>query len=172
MNILEILTQLETTVKKGPKVMGRSMVDADQVAALVVELRDALPQDLEKAHEVLQQREGLLNQALAEASSIRAQAEQEMNQRIERSPDSAEAHKRAEDIVKAAEKRAQEVMGNADRQAKRVQADAESFAQERTRGADEYAHSVLLHLEEEISQLLGSVRKGIDAINQQREVRA
>lgn len=152
--------------------MGRSMVDADQVAALVSELRDALPQDLQKAQEVLQQREGLLNQALSEASRVRVQAEEEMQQRIERSPDSSEAHKHAEDIVKTAEKRAQELLGNAERQAKRVQTDAEAFAQERTKGADEYAHSILLHLEEEISQLLGSVRKGIDAINQQREVRA
>ncbi len=152
--------------------MGRSMVDADQVAALVGELREALPQDIQKAQEVLQQREGLLNQALSEASRVRVQAEEEMHQRIERSPDSAEAHKHAEDIVKSAEKRAQELIGNAERQAKRIQGDAESFAQERTKGADEYAHSILLHLEEEISQLLGSVRKGIDAINQQREVRA
>ena len=49
-NVYDILTQLEALITKGQKVpmVGKSMVDAGQLAALVSDLRQSLPQDLEK----------------------------------------------------------------------------------------------------------------------------
>ena len=173
-NVYDILTQLEALITKGQKVpiTGKSMVDTGQLAALVSELRQALPQDLQKAREVLQQREGLLNQSLEEASRIRSQAEEEMKSRIEHAEGSTEAHEHADKVLKDADRRSQETISNAERHARRMQADAEAFAQERTNGANEYSHTVMLQLEEEVSRVLGAVRKGIDTLAQQREVKS
>ena len=100
------------------------------------------------------------------------QAEEDSRQRIEQSESSQEARARAEQIVEEAEQRAKVIIANAERKVKKVKEDVETFANERTSGADQYAHGVLLRLEEEVSRVLGSIRKGIDTLDPEREVRA
>lgn len=174
--------------------MGKALVNTDHLTGLVSQLRTAIPKDIEEAQEILQQREGLINQALIEASRIRTQTESEMQARIEGVASSKEARTHAEKIIREArdqsnktikeaeelagqtiaraEQLAQQSITEAERQSKRTRDDAESFAQDRTTGADQYARDVLLLLEEEVSRLLGSVRKGIDTLSQEREVTA
>lgn len=174
--------------------MGKTLINTDHLTALVSQLRTAIPKEIEEAQEILQQREGLINQALMEASRIRTQTEAEMKARIDGIASSKEARSHAEEIIREAkdqsdkaireaeqlarqtitraEQLAQQSITEAERQSKRTRDDAENFAQDRTTGADQYARDVLLLLEEEVSRLLGSVRKGIDTLSQEREVTA
>ena len=184
MDVLQILTKLEASVNARTKVpgMGKSLVDTDQLSELAKELRQAVPKDIQEAQEILQRREELLNQALADAARIRTLAEEEMGERLAQSEVAQEARQHADKIIEEAREQADKMLedgrenakktvGEAERSAQKIEQDVEGFAQERTSGADQYTREVLFHLEGELSQLLGSVRKGIDALEVDRKVR-
>ena len=60
---------------------------------------------------------------------------------------------------------AQRTTQDAQRTAHRIMDEAEAAAISRREGADQYAREVLFNLEERLSELLGQVRRGIDALN-------
>ena len=173
MDILDILTKLEASVSARTRVpvTGKSLVDTNQLSQLTGELRQAIPRDIQEAQEILQRREELLNQALAEAGRIRALAEEEIGGRLEQSEVAQEARQQADKIIAEGREHAQQIVAEAERRAQKIEQDTKSFAQERTTGADQYTREVLFHLEAELSQLLGSVRKGIDSLELDRQVR-
>ena len=102
-------------------------------------------------------RENLINQALSEARRIRTSSEDEARSRVKESEVLKEAYKQSEDIV-----------GEGQRKAQRILDEAEAQATARRADADKYAQSTLLKLEEELSQVLSTIRRGIDAMSAAR----
>jgi len=84
------------------------------------------------------------------------------------------------EIVKAAEAKgqeirdeamveAQEIVQDAQRRAIRMQNESESTATSRREGADQYAREVMFGMEEQLSEILGQIRRGIDTLRDQPE---
>ena len=59
----------------------------------------------------------------------------------------------------------QQILQDAQRKAYRIVSEAENVALARRDGADSYAREVLFNLEEQLADILGQVRRGIDALN-------
>jgi cell division septum initiation protein DivIVA len=156
MNIASLMEKLEELVSTGTGVpaTGKVLVDKEKMAELVSQIQSALPADLQEAQEFLQMRENLINQALSEARRIRTSSEDEARSRVKESEVLREAHKQSEDIVAEAQRRAQRVLEEADMQANSRRADA-----------DRYAQATLTKLEEELSNVLTTIRHGIDAMS-------
>ena len=156
MNIASLMEKLEELVSTGTGVpaTGKVLVDKERMAELVSQIQSALPADLQEAQEFLQMRENLINQALSEARRIRTSSEDEARSRVKESEVLREAHKQSEDIVAEAQRRAQRVLEEADMQANSRRADA-----------DRYAQATLAKLEEELSNVLTTIRHGIDAMS-------
>ena len=159
MNVTSLIEQLEGLVSSGTGVpaTGKVLVDREKLAELVSQIQTALPADLQEAQDFLQMRENLINQALSEARRIRTSSEDEARNRVGESEVLKEARKQSDDIVAAAQQRAQRILDEADVQATARRADA-----------DKYAQSTLLKLEEELSQVLSTIRRGIDAMSATR----
>ncbi|MDE2860738.1 MAG: hypothetical protein OYI31_07140 [Chloroflexota bacterium] len=159
MNVTSLIEQLEGLVSSGTGVpaTGKVLVDREKLAELVSQIQTALPADLQEAQDFLQMRENLINQALSEARRIRTSSEDEARNRVGESEVLREAHKQSDDIVAAAQQRAQRILDEAEAQATARRADA-----------DKYAESTLQKLEEELSQVLSTVRRGIDAMSATR----
>ena len=159
MNITSLMEKLEELVSSGTGVpaTGKVLVDKEKMAELVSQIHSALPADLQEAQEFLQMRENLINQALSEARRIRTSSEDEARSRVKDSEVLREAHKQSEDIVAEAQRRAQRVLEEADMQANSRRADA-----------DRYAQATLAKLEEELSNVLTTIRHGIDAMSTAR----
>ena len=155
MNVNTLIGELEDLVRSGTGVpaTGKVMVDKDKLTELVSQIQSALPADLEEARDFLQMRENLINQALTEARRIKTSSEDEAKSRVKDSEVLREAGKLAEDIVAEAQSRAQRILDEADAQAESRRADA-----------DKYAQATLVKLEEELSQVLTTIRRGIDAM--------
>ena len=126
----------------------------------------------------MQRREELINQALTESGRIRSSIEDERQERIEstdlvqEAKDQAQlvattATNEASEMAQEAQKQADKIILDAEKTAQSIRDEAERFSRERVDGANQYAQDVLFKVEQELSQLLGSARRGIEALEVQ-----
>lgn len=155
MEIFGIIDRLESLATTGKRIpLGKkALIDPDSLLELVDQLRVAVPQDVAEAKEVLRKREELLNQSLGEARRLRASAETEYRSRVDDHELVNEAKKHADRVVQEAQQKAQRILDMAD-------ADASNRRTESSR----YAQESLYKLEQEVANMLTTIRNGIDVL--------
>ncbi len=161
MEILELVDKLESTLSSSARLpmAGRAIVNLEQLLEMVDQLRSAIPDNMKEAQMILQKRDNILNQALMESRRVRAAGEEEASAKVAENQIVKDAQRKAEETLVEAQHRAQRLLGEADKQARA-----------RIKGSDQYAREVLQKLEQELDNLLGTVRTGIAALD--REVEA
>ena len=138
-------------------------------------MRSSIPASVQEAGEILKQKESIINQAQLEARRVKEAAEQECQAIVASAREEQRARVDETEIVKAAETKAgetnqqalqeaQQVVQDAQRRAYRMVDEAEAAAAARREGADQYARESLFNLEERLSEQVGQVRRGIDAL--------
>ena len=125
------------------------MVDKVKLSELVALLRTAVPQEINRAEEMLSRKDDILSSAVSDARQTRQQMEQDFRNRL----NDHELGRRAEEMLRDAEARS-----------KRIIEMAEKEAENRVNQADAYALRTLRGLERELNAATGSIRKGIDVL--------
>jgi len=128
---------------------GGIIVEKKKIAELLDQLRLAIPQEVKAAEEVLARKDTIISSAMAEARRNKIKAEEEFRERLNQN----ELKKRGEEILREAEQRA----------ARMIQ-QAEGDSHSRRLEADVYALRSLQTLERQLTDVAGSVRKGIDLL--------
>lgn len=175
------LKALASTGTRVPGFRGKVMVDVENLMALGDALgRVNMPDDIREASEVIRMKESILNQAYLEAKRIRSaaeddaskvtsQANEEYRNRVDESEVLRKAEEMSQEMREQAGYESQQILQTAQRKAYRIISEAENTAMARRDGADSYAREVLFNLEEQLSDVLGQVRRGLDAINLEME---
>ena len=176
----QIADQLRAMAASGTRVpgfRGKVMVDIDSLVRLSDQLGNVdMSDDVREAAEVIRMKESILNQAYLEAKRIRTNAEEEASSLTTQAESEyrtkvgeSSVLKRAEEISQDMQEQAgyesQQILQDAQRKAYRIVSEAENVALARRDGADSYAREVLFNLEEQLADILGQVRRGIDALN-------
>ena len=173
-----ILGELDELCKSSSKVLGRRgkvTVDPEKMSHIVSELRASLPEHLLEAGEVIKQKDSIINQAYLESKRMRESASQESKAITIAARSEHETMVSDSEIVRVAEEQAQkihheahrkasEILREAGQEAVRLIGEADATAAGRREGADQYSREVLFSIEERLSQMLGQVRRGIDAL--------
>jgi hypothetical protein len=156
MDILNIIDRLEALVTTSRVMPGTSsrLVDDDKLMEVVEQLRLAIPQDLRAAQEVIERKDNILSQAQIDAKRTKSQAEEEFRNRVDQS-----------DVLATARRHAAELEEEAERKATRMTNQAATEAQRNRNEADAYVLQSLRRLETEMTSILGTVRRGLDALN-------
>ena len=125
---------------------GRSMpltsnviIDQARALDLIDQLRVAVPEEVRQAKRINEETERIVGRAHEESERILARAQEQAAFLIEE-----------RELTRAAEIRSKEII-----------AQGEHDADEIRRGADEYAQSVLVHLEGECIKALQSIKRGL-----------
>ena len=160
MQLLKLIQDLEDIVNGGTGVptTGRILIDKDKVLEITHQIRSARPEDIRESQDLLQMRENLINQALNEARQIRADSEAEAETRIG-----------ASEITKEAQKSSGDIIQEAKASALVIAEEANAEAANRMLEADNYSQSTLLKLEEDLSQVLTTIRHGIEMMETDKE---
>ena len=137
---------------------GRFLIDRDKLTTVSNQLRESVPVDLREAQELLQMRDRVINQALTEANRVKSAADEDAKMRIAESEVTRDAQNQADMMILAAQSRAE-----------RVLSEAEAKARARIEGADSYALETLQQLEEDLTETVNTVRRGLESLNAQRE---
>jgi F0F1-type ATP synthase membrane subunit b/b' len=141
-------------------------MDLDKLLELVDQMRLGIPKDIQEAEGVLDKREALINQSLMDARRIKASAEEESRTKLEESEISQSARQQAETILAEAKQRADALLQDAQRKAHLTMQEAQGFGEGRVSEANVYAHETLRDLEQHLSVVLNSVRRGLDSLEQ------
>ena len=137
---LNLLDRLESLVSGGTRVplTSRSIVDEQEFIDLLDQIRASIPEEVRQAKRVSQEREKVILQAQSEADKILNTAREQATALLEENELVRQAHDQANAYVQEALQRADEVR----------------------RGADEYALAALDELEQHLTRLLATIRKG------------
>jgi hypothetical protein len=147
-DIIFLVERLESLIANGKKLPLTTNVVVDQNAALglIDELRVAVPEEVRAAKRINSEGERIIEKAQEEAERIVARAQEQAAFLIgERG------------LTQAAENQSREIIGDAHRDADDIR-----------RGADEYAVSVLVGLEDDVNKTLQSIKKGIAMLDERR----
>lgn len=159
MELSALIDKLEEAINSATGLpAGRVLLEREKLSELVTQIRDAIPSDVLEAEDLLDMRENLINQALMEARRIKSVAEEEARARVRESEITKESRKQAEETIEQAQGKAQRVLDETDSQARA-----------RKTEADEYAQASLQKLEEELANVLETVRHGIELLEAQKE---
>ena len=140
MEILQLLDRLESLVSTGTRLplTSRALVDEQEFVDILDEIRAAVPEEVRQAKRVSQEKDKVLLQAQSEADKIINAARDEATRILDEDHLIRAAREQADAYVQEAIQRAEEVR----------------------RGADEYALAALDGLEDQLTRLIATVRKG------------
>lgn len=149
MKILELLDELIDEIENSPKAVfsSKRSIDYDIVMEIINDLKNALPQELLDAEEILKEKEQILSSAHEEGASIVKSAEDELQTRV--SDDT---------VVQEAEAQSKEIISKAEETAKQI-----------TLGAKEYADDILAEVETYFTDYLKVLRKNRQELSSKRK---
>ncbi len=149
MKILELLDELLDEIENSPKAVfsSKRSVDYDIVMEIIVDLKNALPQELLDAEEIIKEKEKILSSAREEGTSIVKSAEDELQTRVSDNSVVQEAEAQSKEIIKKAEDTAKQI----------------------ALGAKEYADDILAEVETYFADYLKMLRKNRQELSSKRK---
>jgi cell division septum initiation protein DivIVA len=144
-----LLERLEESLTSGSKVpfSRRTLIDEEECLAILEQIREAVPEEIQRARRITQERERVLSDASERARMMLEQAEQEAAGRV-----------REHSMVRTAEAMATDIRDEA------IQA-----ANEIRREADEYAYRVMERLERSLAAAMQTVQRGMRELERGRD---
>lgn len=162
MDILYLVDRLENLITSSKKMpLSNSLLVKESEILKIIELmRTAIPDEIKQARRIIQEKERILAQGQADASTLLARAREETERVMNR-----------EGLLRAAEARSQELLREATEQAKEIVHQGQERAEQRRLGADAYAAETLRNLREhlltietEVSRHVLSIEKGLESL--------
>lgn len=152
MDIQHLVDRLEDLIDEGRHVpMSRfTLIDEERALEIIDQMRISIPEQIEKATRVVNQRDRVIAQANEEASRMLDLARQKNDEMVNR-----------DSIVQTAQHRADNILKQAHIEAERIRDEA-----------DGYVTDVLKELESQLLRTLTIVRNGVTKLVQEREIRA
>ena len=151
--ILSLLDELEQTiVESKSSIMGgnqKKIVDASYLLEIIDDIRRAFPQEFTDARRIVKEQQETLDRARQQADGIVADAQQQA-------------------IILAGD---QEVIRLAQKQAENIRDQAAQYERDTRYNAEEYADTVLAHLEENLKSLTNSVTRVRQTLDENSGVR-
>ena len=157
-DIIDRMDDVLNDAKGIPFFSGRAMVDREELAADLAELKKMLPVQLERASALMREAERRLQSAQTQANSIIASAQS-----------------RAADAVKEANAQAQFLAGQenvtelARQKARTILNAAQSKADRLTKGADEYSTTIMQELRRQLDKLTNDVDAGLNVLQERQQ---
>ena len=115
MKVLHLLDELEDVIENssGFPLTGKIIVDGSEILEIIKEIRVELPDEIEQAQWIKEERQRILAEAKKESEMMMKNAKTNIESMVENDDLSIKARSRAEEILGAAEKNADEMKKNA-----------------------------------------------------------
>jgi vacuolar-type H+-ATPase subunit H len=162
MDILYLVDRLENLIAGSRKMplVNQIIVKEGDILTIVDQMRTTIPDEIKQARRIIQEKERILAQAQAEASTLLARAREETERAMNR-----------EGLLRAAEQRSQELVHSAEQQAQRKIQEADAHGEQLKNEADNYVAETLRNIrdhlatiEMDISRDIISIEKGLESL--------
>jgi cell division septum initiation protein DivIVA len=144
MDLQYLIDRLETMVTNAKRmpITGKLLMDEQELADLIDQMRTVIPEEIKQARKILRERDSILAEAQHQADEVLRTAHEQAEMLLDEKGLLAEAQARANEYMEQVERE----------------------AQERIQGADDYARQVLTQLRDQLARHLRTIEKGLDAL--------
>lgn len=134
MDVLKLIDEMEDIIEDGSSVplTKKVMVDSEEILDIIREIRIRLPDEMQQASWIKEEKERIIGEAEREAMQIQRDTEEKVREMVEDSRITTAAEERAEEILYKAQEAANEIR----------------------LGALEYADSLLMNTQEKLQELV------------------
>jgi len=156
MDILYLVDRLENLIASSRRMplFNQIMVKEADMLDIIETMRTAIPDEIKQARRIIQDKERILAQAQAEASSLLAKAREESEKAMKR-----------DGLLRAAEERSEKMLSQAEEKADQLKIEADAYVVETLRALHEH----LSGIEMEIDRSLLSIEKGLASMEEHGE---
>jgi vacuolar-type H+-ATPase subunit H len=151
MKTVELLDELRELVEQSPNVLlsHKKAIDFDVIMDILDDLYQTLPEDIQEAQKILEQKNEILSEAEEESRTLRTDAESELNRLAETS-----------DITQKAYEKSREIIETAQQNAKEIRLGARDYADEVLEEVEKYMETYLQTIQNNRQQLRGKKKPG------------
>ena len=168
MDILHLIDRLEELIADARRMpIGQGVViDRRRVLELIDQMRSTVPWEVQEARRIVDDKEGVLEEARREAEGIVHRADLEAQSRVDEMALVAAAEREAQSIIDRAEERGQRLIDEAQAQVQARLRQAEQAATNQMDEADRYALEMLRRLEQQLAAFSSTVSAGVEALEE------
>jgi hypothetical protein len=150
-DILYLVDRLENLIAGSRRMplFNQLMVKEADILNIIDQMRTAIPDEIKQARRINQEKERILAQAQADASSLLSRAREESERVMNR-----------EGLLLAAEERSKEMLRRAEEQAEQLKIEADAYVAETLRAVREH----LSNIEMEVGRSILSIEKGLASL--------
>lgn len=162
MDILYLVDRLENLIASSHRIPLTNQIRIKEVDILniVDQMRTSIPDEIKQARRVIQEKERILAQAQADASTLLARAREETERAMNREGLLRAAEARSQEMVQQAEEHSQAVVRRAEEQNEQLKTDADTYVAETLRNLKDHLASI----EMDISRSILSIEKGLETL--------
>lgn len=155
---LESMDRLIAEAKAMP-FTGKLLIDEEELARLVEDIRLNMPVEITQAKKIAQERRDILNDAEAQAEEIILKARQRADVMIEEHQITKEAKSAADGILQQARDEATAVRSEAKANARDIMDKAEKWSDDIRRNASSYVETIIRDTDETLTKSVTDIRK-------------
>jgi len=162
MDILYLVDRLENLIassRRMPLVNQIIMKEGD-ILNIVDQMRTSVPDEIKQARRVIQEKERILAQAQADATTLLARAREETERAMNREGLLRAAEARSQELMRQAEEQAKNVVRQAEEHSTRLKVDADNYVTETLRNLKDHLSSI----EIDVSRSILSIEKGLESL--------
>lgn len=162
MDILYLVDRLDNLIASSRRMplVNQILIKEGDILNIVDQMRTSIPDEIKQARRIIQEKERILAQAQADATTLLTRAREETERAMNR-----------EGLLRAAEARSQELVRQAEEQAHSVTEQAEEHGEQLKNEADNYVAETLRNLKDhlasiemDISRTILSIDKGLESL--------
>lgn len=143
-------------------------VSKDELYDLLDALRMCAPEEIKRYQKIINNRDGIISEAEAQAQKIMNQAEVQTRQLLDQNELVQTAYAQAEQIVKQAEAQAQQIISQAVGESNQVRTSALYYTSDLLGEAGRNIETSLRELESKSTMLISALKKDIEVIKNNR----
>ena len=163
MDILYLVDRLENLIASSRRMplVNSILIKEGDILNIVDQMRTSIPDEVKQARRIIQEKERILAQAQADASTLLSRAREESERAMNREGLLRAAEMRSQDLVRQAQEHAHTVMQQAEDHSEHLKLDADAYVAETLRNLKDHLSSI----EMDISRTILSIDKGIDSLD-------
>ncbi len=162
LDILYLVDRLENLIagSRHMPLVNSIMIKEADILNIVDQMRTSIPDEIKQARRIIQEKERILAQAQADASTLLSRAREETERAMNREGLLRAAEERSKELVRSAEEQAQDMVRAAEEHNEQLKIDADGYVTETLRNLKEH----LLGIETTVSRTILSIEKGLESM--------
>ena len=168
MDILYLVDRLDNLIASSHRMplVNQILIKEGDILNIVDQMRTSIPDEIKQARRIIQEKERILAQAQADATTLLTRAREETERAMNREGLLRAAEARSQELVRQAEERAHSVTEQAEEHGEQLKNEADNYVAETLRNLKDHLASI----EMDISRTILSIDKGLESLEIPEEV--